>query len=81
MATPAAENSITRAFKDAGFWTLVAFGLFLPLIVVWPRPDRLQIAAGPRRWADGDHARMRPMPTRGSAHEEVTVPLRHLTAA
>jgi hypothetical protein len=24
---------------------------------------------------------MRPMPTRGSAHEEVTVPLRHLTAA
>jgi branched-chain amino acid transport system permease protein len=27
-----AENDIARAFKDAGFWALVAFGLFLPLI-------------------------------------------------
>src|SRR6266849_122944 len=32
VANPAAENSIARAFKDAAFWTLVAFGLFLPLI-------------------------------------------------
>jgi branched-chain amino acid transport system permease protein len=32
VANPAAENHIARAFKDAGFWTLVAFGLFLPLI-------------------------------------------------
>jgi branched-chain amino acid transport system permease protein len=28
----AAETDIARAFKDAGFWALVAFGLFLPLI-------------------------------------------------
>jgi len=27
-----AENNLARAFKDAGFWTLVAFWLFLPLI-------------------------------------------------
>jgi branched-chain amino acid transport system permease protein len=26
------ENHIARAFKDAAFWALVAFGLFLPLI-------------------------------------------------
>src|SRR5262249_18780556 len=32
MESPSAENDIARAFKDAGFWTLVAFGLFLPLI-------------------------------------------------
>src|SRR5258708_7431612 len=39
MATPAAENNIARAFKDAGFWTLVAFGLFLPLIGFRAVPD------------------------------------------
>src|SRR5260221_12020040 len=27
-----AETDIARAFKNAGFWALVAFGLFLPLI-------------------------------------------------
>jgi branched-chain amino acid transport system permease protein len=27
-----AETDIARAFKDAGFWAFVAFGLFLPLI-------------------------------------------------
>jgi branched-chain amino acid transport system permease protein len=32
LATPPADDNIVRAFKDAGFWTLVAFGLFLPLI-------------------------------------------------
>jgi len=32
MESPSAENDIARAFKDAGFWALVAFGLFLPLI-------------------------------------------------
>jgi branched-chain amino acid transport system permease protein len=32
MAPPAAQNDLARAFKDAGFWALVAFGLFLPLI-------------------------------------------------
>jgi len=32
VAPPSAESNIARAFKDAGFWTLVAFGLFLPLI-------------------------------------------------
>src|SRR5215468_8024840 len=32
MVAPFAENDIARAFKDAGFWALVAFGLFLPLI-------------------------------------------------
>src|SRR5215468_6096691 len=32
VAEPAAENNIARAFKDAGFWALVALGLFLPLI-------------------------------------------------
>jgi branched-chain amino acid transport system permease protein len=30
--TSADNNDIVRAFKDAGFWALVAFGLFLPLI-------------------------------------------------
>ena len=39
MATPSAENNIARAFKDAGFWTLVAFGLFLPLIGFRAVPD------------------------------------------
>jgi branched-chain amino acid transport system permease protein len=28
----ASDNNIVRAFKDAGFWALVALGLFLPLI-------------------------------------------------
>src|SRR6266849_323540 len=28
----AARADLARAFKDAGFWALVAFGLFLPLI-------------------------------------------------
>jgi branched-chain amino acid transport system permease protein len=32
VRSPTAENDIARAFKDAGFWALVAFGLFLPLI-------------------------------------------------
>ncbi len=32
MAKPAAETNLARAFKDAGFWALVASGLFLPLI-------------------------------------------------
>jgi len=32
VTTPPAETDIARAFKDAGFWALVAFGLFLPLI-------------------------------------------------
>jgi len=32
VSNPSAENHIARAFKDAGFWALVAFGLFLPLI-------------------------------------------------
>jgi len=31
MPSPASEH-VTSAFKDAGFWALVAFGLFLPLI-------------------------------------------------
>ncbi len=31
-STASSENNIIRAFKDAGFWALVAFGLFLPLI-------------------------------------------------
>ena len=39
MATPAAESDIARAFKDAGFWALVAFGLFLPLIGFRAVPD------------------------------------------
>src|SRR5215470_8068133 len=32
MPTPSTDYDIARAFKDAGFWALVAFGLFLPLI-------------------------------------------------
>ena len=32
MRSPTAENDIARAFKDAGFWALAAFWLFLPLI-------------------------------------------------
>ncbi len=32
VATTTANNKLARAFKDAGFWALVAFGLFLPLI-------------------------------------------------
>ncbi len=32
MATAPAKNDIAGAFKDAGFWALVALGLFLPLI-------------------------------------------------
>ncbi len=32
MATSSAKHGIAHAFKDAGFWALVAFGLFLPLI-------------------------------------------------
>ncbi len=39
MAAPAGETDIARAFKDAGFWTLVAFGLFLPLIGFRAVPD------------------------------------------
>src|SRR5260370_18041556 len=39
MAPPAAENNIARALKDAAFWTLVAFGLFLPLIGFRAVPD------------------------------------------
>jgi branched-chain amino acid transport system permease protein len=39
MATPSAGNNIIRAFKDAAFWTLVAFGLFLPLIGFRAVPD------------------------------------------
>src|SRR6266446_9058083 len=39
VANPAAENNIVRAFKDAAFWTLVAFGLFLPLIGFRAVPD------------------------------------------
>jgi branched-chain amino acid transport system permease protein len=32
VATSSAKHGIAHAFKDAGFWALVAFGLFLPLI-------------------------------------------------
>ncbi len=32
MENPAFDSYLARAFKDAGFWALVAFGLFLPLI-------------------------------------------------
>jgi branched-chain amino acid transport system permease protein len=32
VANTASDHTIVRAFKDAGFWALVAFGLFLPLI-------------------------------------------------
>jgi branched-chain amino acid transport system permease protein len=32
VATTTADNNLVRALKDAGFWALVAFGLFLPLI-------------------------------------------------
>jgi branched-chain amino acid transport system permease protein len=32
VATAPAKNDIAGAFKDAGFWALVALGLFLPLI-------------------------------------------------
>ncbi len=32
MVNPAFDSNLTRAVKDAGFWALVAFGLFLPLI-------------------------------------------------
>jgi branched-chain amino acid transport system permease protein len=32
VATTTADNKLARAFKDALFWALVAFGLFLPLI-------------------------------------------------
>ena len=32
MRCPASEHAVVQAFKDAGFWALVAFGLFLPLI-------------------------------------------------
>jgi branched-chain amino acid transport system permease protein len=32
VATTASTANIMQAFKDAGFWALVAFGLFLPLI-------------------------------------------------
>jgi branched-chain amino acid transport system permease protein len=32
VATAPAKNDIACAFKDAGFWALVALGLFLPLI-------------------------------------------------
>ena len=32
MATSPAKHGIALAFRDAGFWALVAFGLFLPLI-------------------------------------------------
>jgi branched-chain amino acid transport system permease protein len=39
MANPAASKDVVRAFKDAGFWTLVAFGLLLPLIGFRAVPD------------------------------------------
>src|SRR5262249_55019776 len=39
LETPAASNHVARAFKDAAFWTLVAFGLFLPLIGFRAVPD------------------------------------------
>jgi branched-chain amino acid transport system permease protein len=32
VATSSAKHGIAHAFKDAGFWALVAFGMFLPLI-------------------------------------------------
>ncbi len=32
VPAPSAQNNIALALKDAGFWALVAFGLFLPLI-------------------------------------------------
>jgi branched-chain amino acid transport system permease protein len=32
VAPPLSDNNLVRALKDAGFWALVAFGLFLPLI-------------------------------------------------
>jgi branched-chain amino acid transport system permease protein len=32
VASPSTNTDIARALKDAGFWALVAFGLFLPLI-------------------------------------------------
>jgi branched-chain amino acid transport system permease protein len=32
VATLSAKHGIAHAFKDAGFWALVGFGLFLPLI-------------------------------------------------
>jgi branched-chain amino acid transport system permease protein len=32
VASSSAKHGIAHAFKDAGFWALVAFGLFLPLI-------------------------------------------------
>ena len=32
MASWSAKHGIAHAFQDAGFWALVAFGLFLPLI-------------------------------------------------
>jgi branched-chain amino acid transport system permease protein len=32
MPSPSARTDLARAFKDAAFWAIVAFGLFLPLI-------------------------------------------------
>jgi branched-chain amino acid transport system permease protein len=39
VATSSAKHGIAHAFKDAGFWALVAFGLFLPLIGFRAIPD------------------------------------------
>src|SRR6266436_4300394 len=50
MANPSARNNIARAFKDAGFWTLVAFGLFLPLIGFRAVPDIRNELALETRW-------------------------------